>query len=66
MGTVVLQERSMLRTCDRPGCETFTLGVYCVAHEPKSHPTSFVRGRPHPRVAEERLTQFRLPRKTSA
>jgi hypothetical protein len=66
MGTVVLQESSMLRTCDRPGCETFTLGVFCVVHEPKSGPTSFIRGRPHPRDADERMVQFRLPRKTSA
>lgn len=66
MGTVVLQDRPMLRTCDRPGCETFTLGLFCVAHEPKSRHMSFVRGRPHPRAADERLLQFRLPKNTSA
>jgi hypothetical protein len=66
MGTVVLQGKPMLRTCDRPGCETFTLGVFCVVHEPKSHPTAFVRGRPHPRSADELIVQFRLPKNTSA
>jgi hypothetical protein len=66
MGTVVLQDRPMLRTCDCPGCETFTLGLFCLVHEPKSSQMSFVRGRPHPRVADERVIQLRLPKNTSA
>jgi len=65
MGTVV-QVRPMLRICNRPGCETLTLGLSCVAHEPAVTPSVFVRGRPYPRAAEELPAQLRLPRKTSA
>ena len=65
MGTVV-QVRPMLRMCDRPGCETLTLGLYCVAHEPPASQSEFVRGRPYPPAAEALPLQLRLPRKTSA
>jgi hypothetical protein len=66
MGTVV-PDRPMLRICDRPGCETFTLGLFCVLHEPEVIRVAFVRGRPHPRAADELPLQLlRLPRKTSA
>jgi hypothetical protein len=34
-----------LRVCDAPDCETLTLGVLCIEHEPlESGP--FLRGRP--------------------
>ena len=64
---MVVRERPMLRTCDTPGCQTLTLGVYCVAHEPATVQLEFVRGRPHPRGDDELSAQLlRLPRKISA
>ena len=64
---VVVRGAPMLRTCDCPGCQTLTLGVYCVTHEPATVQVQFVRGRPHPRAAEDLTVQLlRLPKKTSA
>jgi hypothetical protein len=65
VGTVV-RDKPMLRTCDRPGCETLTLGSFCVAHEPEIAQVEFVRGRPHPPAFTSLPLQLRLPRKTSA
>jgi hypothetical protein len=64
---MVVRERPMLRTCERPGCQTLTLGVHCVAHEPATVQSEFVRGRPHQRVNDELSAQLlRLPKKISA
>jgi hypothetical protein len=65
VGTVV-RERPMLRTCGRPGCETLTLGSFCVTHEPEIARMEFVRGRPYPPALTPLPLQLRLPRKTSA
>jgi hypothetical protein len=56
----------MLRTCDRPGCETLTLGSFCIAHEPEIAQLEFVRGRPHPPALTAIPLQLRLPKKISA
>jgi hypothetical protein len=56
----------MLRECDRPDCQTLTLGAYCVTHEPQAAQVEFVRGRPYPPAATDLPLQLRLPRKTSA
>ena len=65
MGTVV-RDRPMLRECTRPDCQTLTLGLYCVSHEPEAVQIEFVRGRPYPPADSATQLQLRLPRKTSA
>jgi hypothetical protein len=72
MGTVA-QVSSMLHTCTVPGCSTFTLGRFCVAHEPVRVAREFVRGRPFvapavelpAKLAEMPAQLFRLPRTIS-
>jgi hypothetical protein len=58
---------SLLRSCEAPGCETFTLGTFCVRHEPASGRV-FPRGRPFVALREPlgEALQLRLPRKISA
>jgi hypothetical protein len=65
VGTLV-RDRPMLRECDRSGCQTLTLGLYCVTHEPHAVQVEFVRGRPYPPADSAVRLQLRLPRKTSA
>jgi hypothetical protein len=72
MGAVV-QGSSMLHTCVAPGCSTFTLGRFCVAHEPVTVTRVFARGRPFVRPAKElpaALAELpallRVPRQLSA
>lgn len=36
----------MLRSCDFKGCDTRTLGSFCVQHEATVNPASLARGRP--------------------
>ena len=57
----------LLRSCAAPGCGTFTLGTFCVRHEPGTG-RLFPRGRPFAAVAEPlgEALQLRLPRKISA
>jgi hypothetical protein len=57
----------VLRACDAPGCETFTLGGFCLRHEPACSRV-FPRGRPFVAVPEPlgEALQLRLPRKISA
>jgi hypothetical protein len=43
----------MLHTCAASGCSTFTLGKFCVAHEPVRAARVFARGRPFVRPATE-------------
>jgi hypothetical protein len=62
-----LRESSILRTCAAPGCRTFTLGNFCVGHEPVRPLVEFPRGRPFARPAVELRPQLlRLPRNISA
>jgi hypothetical protein len=39
----------MLRICDHPACATYTLGTFCLCHEPPVPAERFPRGRPFPR-----------------
>jgi hypothetical protein len=57
----------LLRSCEAPGCETFTLGTFCLRHEP-ALAREFPRGRPFVTVPEPlgEALQLRLPRKISA
>jgi hypothetical protein len=69
-----VQSSSMLQTCTAPGCSTFTLGHFCVAHEPVRVARVFARGRPFvrpvtelPAALAELSAQFlRIPRQISA
>jgi hypothetical protein len=60
MGAVA-QRSSMLRTCAAPGCSTFTLGRFCVAHEPAGIMREFVRGRPFVPAVESPVALTELP-----
>jgi hypothetical protein len=57
----------LLRACEAPGCETFTLGTFCLRHEPACARV-FPRGRPFVTMPEPlgEALQLRLPRKISA
>jgi hypothetical protein len=44
---------SLLQLCLHPGCTTWTIGTFCVAHEPVQEPRVFPRGRPFPPLARE-------------
>jgi hypothetical protein len=64
----------MLHTCAASGCSTFTLGKFCVAHEPVKAARVFARGRPFVRpaaqvpaaLAELPVQLVRVPRQLSA
>jgi hypothetical protein len=64
----------MLHTCAASGCSTFTLGKFCVAHEPVKAARVFARGRPFVRpgaqvpaaLAELPVQLVRVPRELSA
>ena len=60
MGAVT-EGSSMLQTCTASGCSTFTLGKFCVAHEPVRAARVFARGRPFVRPAELPAVLAELP-----
>jgi hypothetical protein len=46
--------------CEFPGCGTLTVGAYCVAHEDRTEPRSFPRGRPFAPAQERPVRALRL------
>jgi hypothetical protein len=56
----------MLHVCTEPGCTVFTIGPYCLEHEPAVEPRVFPRGRPYRLKDRDRqLPAAMLPGKTS-
>jgi hypothetical protein len=56
---------SIIRPCEHNGCNTLTLGRFCIRHEPPVEARVFPRGRPFPaRAVPRRPKAVAVPRET--